>query len=101
MGYEAGSLQFANCVQSQYNQKQAAYQSSMQQLGTAAQAYSAQQAQILESMNSKPSAGKAGGPAYLRSQSVQGSTRSCVYDRLGKSVTVTKSVFDTCQLTIN
>ena len=86
-GYPQGSPAYAQCVQQQYAAKQANFQSSMARLG-----------QVGQQMSAQPAGG--GATAFLRSQTVSGTSRICSYDRMGSPYVITIGAVDICPISI-
>lgn len=96
-GYTPGTADYANCVQKRYGERWGSIQSGLARMQQSLQppqnAYGPVSASSSSSISSF-------GTAYLRGQSVSGTSRICSYDRMGSPYIITVSSVEFCPLSI-
>jgi len=93
-GFSPGTPEFANCVQTDYYNRQARLESISNNLRAAGQQTQQPYAAPTESYSHN-----AGPMANLVSQSVRGTSRLCVYNRMNSPYVITLNVTDICPIT--
>ena len=88
-GFRPGTDEFANCVQRDFEARRANVQRTMASVG--------QQVATPPSDNGYSGSGVT---AYLRSQEVSGTSRICVYNKLGSPYVMTIGAAEMCPITV-